>query len=637
MDRKEEAKVEYELALDKDPNDPSLQSYYARLLHERGRKGEAEERYKLALGVDPDDVNIHYNYGNLLKDMGRKEDAEEQYKLALKADPNHIDSHTNYGNLLKDMDRKEDAEEQYTLALKADPNDPSTNFNYGLLLKEIGRKGEAEKQFKLALEVYQKTIENDPRNISSQIYKGKILYNLKKYYKALKVFDKAINVDKEKNKGKTDALIGKGNIFFNLEMYKHALEMYDEALPIDTENFELRNKVVVLRNKAIIYYLLKKHAESRKAFKDALNLYPDDAVILCDLSEYHLVSGDIISAENFIEKALFVNEKRASSLILKGRIKIEQQNYIGSVDCFEEAISLDLMSPGILILNSYAKYLRTELKFKSNEKEYQDMIRIIIRELEKVEKLLSPIKNNYTYNIFQYGIKPVKKILTNLVITEKVNVKLLEILNRSSTTQENVEILAHSYYFLGFSYYKINDYITAVEYFKKCKDLHPDHIIKKSACDFLENIWCNQKHSIWKWWLYSPIRRWPKRFFFFILVCSLFVILLPSIASEIILSVYNLTIGLIDNSQPLSNLPIVESFISLINWKDFSISLTLLTSIIFFILVSPTIQNFKGGGIEITLALPEPTIPSLSLIERRLSAAQLSHKDTCKYEFVEKH
>jgi len=202
---------------------------------------------------------------------------------------------------------------------------------------------------------------------------------------------------------------------------------------------------------------------------------------------------------------------------------------------------------------------------------------------------------------------------------------------------------------LGYTYYKINDYVTAIEYFKKCKELNPDHNIKKSTRDLIGNIWYYQtKPSIWKWWWESPFKRWPKRFFFVILLFSLLGILLPFMATEIVSTMDNSLHRLIYSYQPLSNFHIIGSFtsqffdvlfkfFSLINWKDYSTPLTILTSVIIFVLVSPNIQSFKGGGIEISLTLPAHPIPTLSLIERRLSPAQLSNKDTCKYESEKRH
>ena len=58
---------------------------------------------------------------------------------------------------------------------------------------------------------------------------------------------------------------------------------------------------------------------------------------------------------------------------------------------------------------------------------------------------------------------------------------------------ETPQIIAYNYYFLGCFYYKINDYLMAVEYLKKCKNSNSD--ITMSACEILSSIWDNKVGS----------------------------------------------------------------------------------------------------------------------------------------------
>jgi tetratricopeptide (TPR) repeat protein len=388
-------------------------------------------------------------------------------------------------------------------------------------------------------------------------------------------------------------------------------------------------------NKALILQRFKKYDELREALEEAFNIDPNYADVNNFFAEYYLSFGDLKNASKCVENAILIDKENAFSLGIKGKIKIEEQDYVKSSEYFKRAISSDLMNPNYLIWNSYAKYLNAELEFSLNEKRYQDTILAIIRELEKVEVCISQENKSYLKtdkhllkHFIASAIIFTKRIIIYLNLTDNLKLKLLRKLNSLLKKFESPHIIAYNYYFLGCFYYKVNDYFTAVNYLKKCKNLKPDPDIEKSAQEILENI-CNSKirPSIWKWWLYSPINFWFKRFSFVILLLALLGILLPSLASKLLFSLY-----LIVEYQQILNYQIVKpvmsaitfvtfslgEFFSLINWQENTVSLTFLTLIIIFILGSPVIQRFKGSNIEIEIRSPPAFELTPSLFEKKL-------------------
>jgi tetratricopeptide (TPR) repeat protein len=81
-------------------------------------KEEAEMQYKLALEANPKHVATHRNYGTLLREMGRNEEAEKHYKIAIELDPNEPDSHVAYGILLLLKNLESKAIEETRIASK---------------------------------------------------------------------------------------------------------------------------------------------------------------------------------------------------------------------------------------------------------------------------------------------------------------------------------------------------------------------------------------------------------------------------------------------------------------------------------------------------------------------------------------
>lgn len=179
------------------------------------------------------------------------------------------------------------------------------------------------------------------------------------------------------------------------------------------------------------------------------------------------------------------------------------------------------------------------------------MILGIIRELRKInncnyiEYNIFQIGSNWIFSIVPYKFKNLiigifeflKRALIDLNISERNTVKILEIIHPILAKFENTENVAYNYYFLGCFYYKINDYFTAIDYFKQCKKLTSDREINSSTSEILDNIWNTKiRPSIWRWWLYSPSNLWFKRILFVILSSSLFGILLPFQASNLFAS-----------------------------------------------------------------------------------------------------
>jgi Tfp pilus assembly protein PilF len=115
------------------PNDPSMITSAAQLLHKDKRKlDEAEQLYKRGLSLRPGDADTLGSYAFFLKNIRKDHDrASELYERALEADPNHANVLGNYALFLtqirKDHDRAQDLNER---ALEADSN----NTNYPVFM-----------------------------------------------------------------------------------------------------------------------------------------------------------------------------------------------------------------------------------------------------------------------------------------------------------------------------------------------------------------------------------------------------------------------------------------------------------------------------------------------------------------------
>ncbi len=161
--------------------------------------------------------------------------------------------------------------------------------------------------------------------------KGESLYNLSKYFDALKAFDKALEVDPKHflslfEKGRTLTAIGsfeeaieifkeaekidpdQENIYTNIGHCLNELRRYSEALPyLDKELKMNPNNVAALTNKVRSLGNLGKHLEGRKVSERILQINPLDDMTWNNIGASYGELGDYERAIEYCTKALEIN------------------------------------------------------------------------------------------------------------------------------------------------------------------------------------------------------------------------------------------------------------------------------------------------------------------------------------------
>lgn len=214
------------------------------------------ERYEDALGVydenineEPDCDESYLKKGNLLHKLGRFEEEVDCYDLLINKD-NHINHYYEQAKLVKaialsnfDKDKSEDLFnellEDCNNSLKIFPENGEYLERKADILYFSGN-------LEGAFEWYDKTLEcdnviNREGIISS---KGRILYDLKNYEKAILYFDEALEI--------SDffyALQYKGYCLEELDRFDEAMECYNKCLEIEHRNKEVLLKKLELEEK----------------------------------------------------------------------------------------------------------------------------------------------------------------------------------------------------------------------------------------------------------------------------------------------------------------------------------------------------------------------------------------------------
>ena len=254
-----------------------------------------------------------------------------------------------------------------------------------------------------------------------------------------------------------------------------------------------------------------------------------------DLGELFLDIGNLEGASKTVEDMLKIDENYAPALNLQGQIEIEEHDYNSAISSFNKAITLDHKYADNLFLAAHANYLQTEFSSSLCDRERSEIIVSTIRKLEKAEKI--------------------------------------------SQNEGNDCMQASSLYWLGYFYYKSEDFFSAKEKLEQCIKIKSGSSIRPAARELLKYIWNYQIRPTWfDWWFASPLRRSLKRFMFII----------------ISLSVTALFFGH----------PFIQMWVPgiQINWTLYIFFITLLILII----VSPNIERIKSKEIDLVMHTPPP-------------------------------
>ncbi len=110
-------------------------------------------QYEIALQIDPDSADANNNIGNALLQLHRVDEAVAHYKRALELQPGDADAYNDLGNALLIASRPNEALPEYRRALQLRPDFPAAHANLGRALLKTGQTAEAIAQYETALKL----------------------------------------------------------------------------------------------------------------------------------------------------------------------------------------------------------------------------------------------------------------------------------------------------------------------------------------------------------------------------------------------------------------------------------------------------------------------------------------------------
>lgn len=348
--------------------------------------------YEIILNNEPDNVSIQYTLARLYEEQNNKQKAMEIYEMITEQYGFDIDVLNRLYDIYLNSRNYKEATRILEYILKLDPNDISTNLRLGALYRMIG-------EYQKSLNVYENLFRLNPsdKNIQTELVKLYFLNNQME-----KGFSLLAETTAKKELSYNDKL-QVGEIYYNLiSQEKEYLLIAKNIFRYLIDNYQYDTSIT---SKWKPYYYLgnigiaEKDINYSKYFTDAIEVVESSAektpepYSLIGLSYYNEKEYD--KAKQIVQKGLesFSDDYRLN--FLYGLIYQREGDNDNAIKYFE--IALVKEPEDISILSTLALAYNTAGRYKESEEMYERALKI-----NPDDPL---VLNNYAYNLAVRGEK----------------------------------------------------------------------------------------------------------------------------------------------------------------------------------------------------------------------------------------
>lgn len=186
--RLDEALVQFQEAIRKQPDYLEGHVSIAVILIEKGKLEEAIPRLEKALALDPKCWFAHANLGLVRQKQGHRQESIAHFRKAVELNPKHVVARTNLGRALAEEGLLDEAVVHFQAAVSLAPKDAPSRVNLGNAQLDRGHLAEAIQQYREALAL-------DPRCPGARIGLAEALARQGQFSAALEEFRAAHQAD----------------------------------------------------------------------------------------------------------------------------------------------------------------------------------------------------------------------------------------------------------------------------------------------------------------------------------------------------------------------------------------------------------------------------------------------------------
>lgn len=288
------------------PRDPSVAFEYGDLLESQDRPDDARRQYQLAVDANPNHIQAHLALARLAGQDAQL--AATHYRAALQAGATDLAALKRIGAMLVASGEYGQALTAYERAIKAAPDDAEAHHGLAQAQLQLGRLDQAQASEQRALDLRQGDYDE------ALVGMGDIALRRGNYQGAVEQYNAAL----ARNEHLTAAYIGLGRAAAASGNWSVAQAHFRNAVAREAKSAEghlwLAEALIRLNNAS----------EAIRAYEQALALNPRYAEAYFGLAQAQMTAGAIDRAQENLRHALALRPNYAEALLLQGKL-FEQQ------------------------------------------------------------------------------------------------------------------------------------------------------------------------------------------------------------------------------------------------------------------------------------------------------------------------
>ena len=252
------SREQYQIVKERNPQSVAALQGSAVILEKQQKLQEALEELEKAAKIEPTNTVTFFNLGVLQEKLKRPDQALIAYQHSVQNDPKNFEAQYLLGLVQLRKGLFAESKESLQQASQIKPGDVRVHLGLAEVYENLGDRGMAEASLR-------RVVATAPSNVVALINLGIILIEDKRYQDAVRVLEKAGEVDR-KNPRVWSAL---GRAQLELGLMKEAERNLKLALELDNSNPFAHN------NLGVLYQRLGRAALARSEFEAALTIHPE--------------------------------------------------------------------------------------------------------------------------------------------------------------------------------------------------------------------------------------------------------------------------------------------------------------------------------------------------------------------------
>ncbi len=245
----------YTEALRLQPNDPEIFAALWGLFGKQQQHEEALKVYEAILQASPENFTAHWHRAYIFKEQSRVREAADEVRAVIAIRPEWTDAHNFLASLHVLQGDNEAAIQEWKIVLESDPqNQEATEGLLGL-----ARSAGEAKDYEKALAAFDELVKLFPEDSTVRADRALTLYNMNRINDAIKGYEDAIRLDPFDSQLLNDF----GLLYQGTKDFPKAIEMFMKAIDLD-------KNIDALENYAVLQFKLNEIAKATNKFQEIL-------------------------------------------------------------------------------------------------------------------------------------------------------------------------------------------------------------------------------------------------------------------------------------------------------------------------------------------------------------------------------